>query len=263
MRVALFGPPGSGKGTQGTYLAERFGVPRLAPGDILRENRRLGTPLGRQAEGYMAKGELVPDELIIDLVKDRLAQPDAAKGFLMDGFPRTIAQAEALDSILADRGQRLDHVIYLRVSEAEVVRRLGTRFTCPLCQRVYSADVPSRVEGVCDEDGTALVQREDDRPEAVRNRNQVYLRETLPVLDYYRPRGVHPTDQALTPPGGLRGEPRSRGARLVVEVDGERPVEVIRGELVELLGGGPSARPFEVMAASGVPAGPEPLGKRA
>jgi adenylate kinase len=224
MRVVLFGPPGSGKGTQGAFLAEHFGVPRLAPGDILRENVRAGTSLGRQAESWMSQGKLVPDELIIDLVRERLAEPDAAHGFVMDGFPRTLAQAEALDALLRLAGERLLRVIYLKVSEAEVVRRLGNRWTCPACQRVYSDEVPARTPGVCDEDGTELVQRDDDKPEAIRTRTRVYLEETLPVLDHY-----HALD-------------------LVSEVDGELPVEVIRQQLLALLEGDVQV-PFEAVAS--------------
>jgi adenylate kinase len=212
VRLILFGAPGSGKGTQGGYFAEKLGVPRLAPGDILRENRRDGTALGRIAEAYMDRGELVPDSVIIDLISDRTSHPDAARGFILDGFPRTIPQAEALDALLAERGERLDHIVHLQVSEPVLLERLADRSTCPTCGQVYSPAVPPRVEGRCDNDDTALEVRDDDRPEAVKRRIEVYLEETAPVLDYYRSRG------------------------LVVEIDGEQAVDAIRAELERALG---------------------------
>ncbi|MHB8509356.1 MAG: adenylate kinase [Candidatus Dormibacteria bacterium] len=212
MRILFFGAPGSGKGTQGGYFAEKLGIPRLAPGDILRENRRDGTALGRIAEGYMDRGELVPDSVIIDLISDRISHPDAAQGFILDGFPRTIPQAEALDAFLARREERLDHIIHLQVSEPALLARLADRWTCPTCGQVYSPAVPSRTEGRCDNDDTVLEVRDDDRPEAVRRRIEVYLEETAPVLEYYRRKG------------------------LVVVIHGEQPVETIRAELGQALG---------------------------
>lgn len=220
MRLILFGAPGSGKGTQGTFISETFGIPRLSPGDILRDNRRRGTALGKNAEGYMDRGELVPDSLIIDLIRDRLQEPDAANGFILDGFPRTIPQAEALDNLMAELGSEIDWVIYLRVSEESLLERLGGRWTCPTCHQVYSPAVPPRAEGVCDNDGTSLVQRDDDRPEAVQVRITVYNEETAPVLDFYRQH------------------------HNVVEVNGERPVEEIREYLTSLLGGGSKGAPL-------------------
>lgn len=207
MRVIFFGAPGSGKGTQGGYFASRLGVPRLAPGDILRENRREGTALGKIAEGYMDRGELVPDSVIIDLISDRISHPDAAAGFILDGFPRTIPQAEALDAFLGRGEAHLDHVIHLKVSEPVLIARLAGRWTCPTCGQVYSPAVSSRVEGKCDNDDTVLEVRDDDRAEAVKRRIEVYLEETAPVLDYYARKG------------------------LVVAIDGEQSVEAIRNEL--------------------------------
>jgi adenylate kinase len=212
VRLVLFGAPGSGKGTQGPFLAERFGIPQVSTGEILRENVRQGTELGQAAERFMSAGELVPDEVIIGLIRERIARPDAAAGFVLDGFPRTLPQAEALDRTLADVGAPVDRVIYLRVPQSTLEKRLGGRWTCPACGTVYSDAVPPTVEGVCDVEGETLVQREDDRPEAVHRRIQVYLDQTMPVLDHYHGQGK------------------------VLEVDGERSVDEIRSDLGQQLG---------------------------
>jgi adenylate kinase len=186
MKIVLLGPPGAGKGTQGELLAERCELPRYATGDILRGAVREGTPLGREAERFMDAGELVPDELVIDLVRDVLGRPQAADGFILDGFPRTVAQAEGLQTTLDERGARLDAVIYLDVPEDELVRRLAGRRVCSACGTVYNVHFePPRETGVCDACGGHLETRDDDREETVRNRLRVYHEQTEPLLDWY------------------------------------------------------------------------------
>lgn len=188
MRVIMFGPPGAGKGTVAGCLTGKWRVPHIATGDMLREHVRQGTDLGGQAQGYMEAGELVPDELIVQMVRRRLAQPDARAGFILDGFPRTLAQAAALDEML-ERG--LDLVLDLEVPEPELIRRLSGRRVCPECGAIYQVDtMPPRQPGVCDRCDGKLVQRSDDEPEAVRNRLEVYRKQTAPVLAYYRERGL-------------------------------------------------------------------------
>ncbi len=191
IRIVLLGPPGSGKGTQASALQQRRGIAHTASGDLLRANVRDDTALGRKAKPYMDRGELVPDELILDMMADRLSQPDTLQGYVLDGFPRTVAQAEALEKRLGELEQELDAVIYLRVPEAEILRRLGGRRTCPQCNAVYHIDtMPPKQEGICDKCGAGLVQRDDEKPEVVRKRLEVYAAQTQPLLDYYRERGL-------------------------------------------------------------------------
>jgi len=190
-RVAFLGPPGAGKGTQARDLAQEWGVLHLATGDMLREAVAAGSPLGREAKGYMDKGALVPDDVIIRMMGERLAAHDAAGGFILDGFPRTIAQAEALAKLLKDLGQTLDTVVYFDVSEPELLRRLTGRRVCRKCGHTYhlTSNPPKRA-GVCDECGGELYQRDDDSEATVRNRLDVYRRQTAPLLDYYRQRNL-------------------------------------------------------------------------
>ncbi len=191
MRLIFLGPPGAGKGTQARELAREWGVPQVATGDMLREAVAAGTALGREARTYMDRGALVPDDVIVGLIRERLSQPDAKRGFILDGFPRTIPQAQALDRLLADLEQRLDRVIYFQVSDEELLRRLTGRRSCPRCQSTYHLIFnPPQRPGVCDRCGTALVEREDDREETVRHRLRVYRDQTAPLLDYYRGRGL-------------------------------------------------------------------------
>lgn len=212
MYVVFLGAPGAGKGTQAEVVARRLGLPHVATGDVLREAVRRGTDLGKQVKGYMERGELVPDALVVDLVVDRLSQPDAAKGAVLDGFPRNIAQAEALDAALARRGDRVDVAIYLKVSEPELVRRLAARWECGVCRTPHQERTsPPKVAGVCERCGGQLVQRPDDRPETVRRRLQVYFEQTAPVLEYYRSRGI------------------------LAEVDGERPIPEVTEQVMAVL----------------------------
>jgi adenylate kinase len=191
VRVAFLGPPGAGKGTQARELAREWNVPHVATGDMLRDAAPAGTPLGREAKGYMDRGALVPDDVIIRMIAERLAQPDARAGFLLDGFPRTIAQAEALERLLKDVGQPLDRVVYFDVSEPELLRRLTGRRVCRNCQTAFHlVSAPPRTPGVCDRCGGELYQRDDDSEATVRNRLAVYARQTAPLLDWYRGRDL-------------------------------------------------------------------------
>lgn len=190
MRLVLVGPPGAGKGTQAEFVAAHLAIPKISTGDIFRDNVARGTPLGVNARRYMDSGQLVPDEITIDMVRDRLAEPDAADGFLLDGFPRTVPQAVALDKLVADLGAGLDVVLELVVDDDEVIRRLSGRRTCRGCGKVWHVefDPPVR-EGVCDRCGGDLFQREDDLAETVAERLRVYARDTAPLVDYYGAQG--------------------------------------------------------------------------
>ena len=191
MRVAFLGPPGAGKGTQARELAREWGVPQIATGDMLREAVAAKTPLGLEAKRYMDQGALVPDEVVVGATAERLAAPDAARGFILDGFPRTIAQAEALARLLKDAGHSLDVVLYFDVSEPELLRRLTGRRVCRACGHTYHlTSSPPKRAGVCDACGGELYQRVDDSEATVRNRLEVYRKQTAPLLDYYRQRNV-------------------------------------------------------------------------
>lgn len=186
MRLVLLGAPGCGKGTQGERLRMRFGIPQISTGDMLRTAISAGTALGETAREHVAAGALVPDEVMTELVKERLGRPDTAPGFILDGFPRSIPQAEALDAYLAERGLTLDGVVKIDVSKRLLLERLTSRRVCPECGMVYnlSSRVP-RADGVCDRDGTRLVQREDDSEATVRRRLHVYEASTAPLIDWY------------------------------------------------------------------------------
>jgi adenylate kinase len=191
VRLVLVGPPGAGKGTQAQFVAEHVGVPKISTGDIFRANVSQGTPLGLQAKEYMDRGDLVPDEVTIDMVRNRLQEKDAIEGFLLDGFPRTVPQAETLDDILRETGAKLDVVLELVVDNEEVVRRLSGRRTCRTCNHIWHVDFdPPQVEGVCDIDGGELFQRDDDKPATIENRLEVYDEQTAPLIAYYAGRGV-------------------------------------------------------------------------
>ena len=191
MRVIFLGPPGAGKGTQAKNLAQEWGVPQIATGEMLRDAVKAGTPLGLEAKRIMESGALVPDDVMIGLIADRLRQPDAARGFILDGFPRTIAQAEALQRLLKDLDQALGAVVYFDVAEPELLRRLTGRRLCRQCQTAFHiVSAPPTREGVCDRCGGEHYQRDDDSEATVRHRLDVYCRQTAPLLDYYRGRGL-------------------------------------------------------------------------
>ena len=191
MRIVMIGPPGAGKGTQAKLLQRRFDIPQISTGDMLREAERRDTALGRVAAHFMSDGKLVPDDVVIGIVDDRLRAPDVARGFILDGFPRTVVQAEALDRMLHGQGHRLDAVLVIEVPDHEIVRRLSGRLVCPNCGALFHSefDPPSRA-GLCNRCGESLQQREDDRPDRITTRLAAMARETAPVVDYYRKAGL-------------------------------------------------------------------------
>jgi adenylate kinase len=189
--VILLGPPGAGKGTQAKRIADRHSVPHLSTGDMLREAISQGTELGRKAKPIMERGDLVPDDIIMGMVEERLSRPDTKAGFIFDGFPRTIPQAEQLDRILARRGFGKPLVVEFHVSPDTLLHRLSGRWTCSVGGETYNVyERPPKVPGICDKDGGKLIQRSDDRPEVVRERLAAYERQTKPLVDYYRKHGV-------------------------------------------------------------------------
>jgi adenylate kinase len=210
MYLVLLGPPGAGKGTQAERLQEELKLPHVASGDLFRENIGNETELGLLAKGYIDQGELVPDDVTIAMVRERLQRPDCAQGVILDGFPRTLAQAESLDEMLADMGRKLDGVLCIAVPDEELVRRLSGRWICRQCQTPYHTIFsPPAQEGVCDACGEELYQRDDDQPETVRARLRVYHQQTAPLIDYYRQ------------------------ADLLVEVDGAGDIETVSAALLE------------------------------
>jgi adenylate kinase len=212
MRLVLLGAPGVGKGTQGDLLAAKFQRPKISTGDILREAVRNKTPMGIQAKACMDQGKLVPDAVVVGIVKDKLGEPVCAKGFLLDGFPRTVPQAEELGAIVATKGLKLDRVVNIAVPREDIVRRLTGRRSCPECQAVFHVEFsPPKREGICDRCGGALVQRSDDSRETVENRLSVYEAQTAPLIAYYRQR------------------------ELLSDVDGTGSVAQVQQRIVELL----------------------------
>ncbi|MGW6458154.1 adenylate kinase [Streptomyces sp. NPDC055078] len=199
MRIVLVGPPGAGKGTQAAYLAENLSIPHISTGDLFRANISKGTDLGRQAKSYMDAGELVPDEVTIGMAKDRMDRPDAVNGFLLDGFPRNVPQAEALDAMLKSEDMTLDAVLDLEVPEDEVVKRIAGRRICrnDSSHVFHVAYSPPKKDGVCDTCGGDLYQRDDDSEATVRKRLEVYHTQTEPIIDYYRGQGLVVTISAL------------------------------------------------------------------
>ncbi len=192
MRLILIGPPGVGKGTQARRLAEHFGIPQIATGDMLRDHVRDKTDLGKQAQSYMNKGQLVPDDVILAMAEARLREPDAASGFVLDGFPRTVPQGVGLTVILERLDVTLDAIAAISVKQDVILTRLAARRSCARCGAVYNLVInPPKTIGVCDAcGGTELIQREDDRPETIRKRFDVYQEQTFPLLAYYRPTGL-------------------------------------------------------------------------
>ncbi len=212
MRLIFLGAPGVGKGTQADLIAAKFGRPKISTGDILREAVRNKTPMGMQAKVCMDQGQLVPDSVVVGIVKEKLAEPTCGKGFLLDGFPRTVPQAEDLGAMLKARGLRLDRVINVSVPREGIVGRLTGRRSCPKCQAVFHVEfTPPKRAGVCDRCGSELMQRSDDRRETVENRLVVYEQQTAPLIAYYRQRG------------------------LLSDIDGAGTVEQVQQRVVELL----------------------------
>ncbi|MCI0476704.1 MAG: adenylate kinase [Anaerolineales bacterium] len=189
--IILLGAPGAGKGTQAEVLQSRFGLAHISSGDLFRENVAKQTPLGVLAKSYMDKGELVPDDVTIKMVMERIARPDCARGVVFDGFPRTQAQAQALDAALAQAQKKIGAVLFVQAHDQVLIQRLTARWSCPTCGSVYNLLTnPPRVAGQCDKDAGALSQREDDKPETVRRRLDVYRQQTAPLIDYYRQAGL-------------------------------------------------------------------------
>ena len=208
MNLLLYGAPGSGKGTQANMLRAHFGIPHIATGDMLRAEIAARTELGLQAQPILAAGRYVSDDIMIGMIRNRLRRPDCKPGFIIDGFPRTVPQANALDTLMVELRKRFNRVIYLRVDIEELLRRLSGRLVCPKCQRTYPPGTLA-----CQVDGSELVQREDDKPEAVRPRIEIYLEKTIPVLDHYRAAG------------------------LVSEIDGQGTIEEISSQVLAAVNG--------------------------
>lgn len=190
MNLILLGPPGAGKGTQAAKIVEKYDIPHISTGDIFRANIKEGTELGKKAQEYMNRGELVPDELVVEIATDRLMKDDCRNGFLLDGFPRTVFQAEKLDEFLASQGKKVDHVLDIQVGREELMKRLTGRRVCKKCGASYHiVNIPPKKEGICDVCGAELEQRKDDNEETAANRIEVYEKETMPLVDYYEKAG--------------------------------------------------------------------------
>jgi adenylate kinase len=190
MHILLMGPPGAGKGTQADELKDKLNIPHISTGDMFRKAQADKTAMGLKAKEYMDRGELVPDEVTIGIVRERLAEEDCKRGFLLDGFPRTVAQADALDQIMKDLGYKLDGAVNLEVPLEKLIARLTGRRVCPTCKATYHMLYnPPKVEGICDNDGSALIQRDDDTEATARNRLSVYEKNTAPLIAYYREKG--------------------------------------------------------------------------
>ena len=200
MKIIMLGAPGAGKGTQAKQIADKYGIPHISTGDIFRANIKNGTELGKKAKTYMDQGLLVPDELTCDLVVDRIQQEDAKNGFVLDGFPRTIPQAEALTEALKILGTSMDFAINIEVKDENIVRRMSGRRACVNCGATYHiVHIPPKVEGICDRCGSALILRDDDKPETVQNRLKVYHEQTQPLIDYYTEEGILKSVDGMLP----------------------------------------------------------------
>jgi len=209
MRIVLLGGPGSGKGTQAKKLIDKLGVPQISTGDIFRAALKEGTPMGLKAKGYMDKGELVPDDVVIGVVEERLTKPDLDKGYMLDGFPRTLPQAEALDKILSAQGKSINHAILVDVPDEELVARLSGRRTCrnSECGAMFHVMFnPPKKQGVCDKCGSELYQRDDDSEATIRERLSVYNKQTAPLIDYYDKKGLLRRVQGVGPIDKIFGQ---------------------------------------------------------
>ncbi|MDY3110528.1 MAG: adenylate kinase [Lachnospiraceae bacterium] len=191
MKIVMLGAPGAGKGTQAKMIAEKYRIPHISTGDIFRANIKNGTELGKQAKEYMDKGQLVPDELTVKILLDRVAQEDCKNGYVLDGFPRTIPQAEVLDKALTELGDHIDYAIDVNVPDENIIKRMSGRRACLTCGATYHIEhVPPKKEGICDACGNELVLRDDDKPETVKNRLDVYHKQTQPLIDYYTEKNI-------------------------------------------------------------------------
>ena len=213
MKIIMLGAPGAGKGTQAKRIAEKYSIPHISTGDIFRANIKNNTELGQKAKTFMDKGELVPDELVVDLIMDRFKEADCANGYVLDGFPRTIPQAEALDKALEANDEAIDFAINVEVPDDNIINRMSGRRACVGCGATYHIEFnPTKVEGVCDTCGEKLILRDDDKPETVKNRLSVYHDQTQPLIDYYSKKGA------------------------LKEVDGTLPMDEVFGAIVNILG---------------------------
>lgn len=213
MKIIMLGAPGAGKGTQAKKIAAKYQIPHISTGDIFRANIKNGTELGKKAKTYMDQGLLVPDELVVDLVVDRVGQADCSNGYVLDGFPRTIPQAESLDAALEKLGSKVDYAINVEVPDENIVRRMSGRRACVACGATYHiVHIPTKVEGICDRCGSELILRDDDKPETVKKRLAVYHEQTQPLIDYYNDKKV------------------------LVEVDGTKDMNDVFTDIVKILG---------------------------
>ena len=213
MKIIMLGAPGAGKGTQAEKIAEKYQIPHISTGDIFRANIKNGTELGKKAKTYMDQGLLVPDELVVDLVVDRVQQEDCKKGYILDGFPRTIPQAEALDAALSANGEKIDYAVNVEVADENIINRMAGRRACLNCGATYHVvTIPPKEEGICDKCGSELVLREDDKPETVKKRLDVYHDQTQPLIEYYT------------------------AEKILVEVDGTKDMAEVFGDIVKVLG---------------------------
>ena len=213
MKIIMLGAPGAGKGTQAKKIADKYQIPHISTGDIFRANIKEGTELGKKAKSYMDQGQLVPDELTLELIMDRFQNPDCKNGYVLDGFPRTIPQAEALTEALAKKGETIDYAINVEVPDENIINRMGGRRACLACGSTYHiVYAPTRVEGICDRCGEKLVLRDDDKPETVKNRLNVYHNQTQPLIEYYTRQGK------------------------LADVDGTQSMEDVFNAIVKILG---------------------------
>ena len=213
MKIIMLGAPGAGKGTQAKKIADKYQIPHISTGDIFRANIKEGTELGNKAKSYMDQGQLVPDELTLELIMDRFQNPDCKNGYVLDGFPRTIPQAEALTEALAKKGETIDYAINVEVPDENIINRMGGRRACLACGSTYHiVYAPTKVEGICDRRGEKLVLRDDDKPETVKNRLNVYHNQTQPLIEYYTKQGK------------------------LAEVDGTQSMEDVFNAIVKILG---------------------------